>query len=138
MRLILSVLLALLLANASHSAFAQNGEEHPVEVLSYAENSLGERLVYRIREEFRRSAIFRMANSEETRFQLLIQTMNLEHAPGESTAYSVTWVVRSPREPFPRHLDGILGYCTEDRIEGVAESIVAETDQLIGEFARTR
>ena len=111
------------------------GELPHVCVISHAEGTVGERLVYNIKEFIRNfHAMKFMASEKETNcLRLIINTIPLEERPASnmSTVFSVTWVVAlgSHEEGY---IDSTLGYCGTKRVTETAESIVARTERLVG------
>jgi len=106
-----------------------------VEVVDQSQGTVGERLLYFVRESFRRSAAFRVTEAQEPRLQIIISTMpRLEESPNTSTMYSVIWnlVIGSQADGWTTlYLDNTLGYAGSDVVNSSAETIVARTDNLL-------
>lgn len=106
-----------------------------VEVVDQSQGMVGERLLYFVREGFRRSAAFRLTEAAEPRLQVIIATMpKFEDNPNTSTMYSVVWNVVLGNESSgwtPLYLDNTLGYAGSDVVTTSAETIVARTDNLL-------
>jgi hypothetical protein len=100
----------------------------PVEVVATAEDSVGKRLVYFVKEGIRSSSSLDLTVDGILRIKLLIVTLDQNSSrPGYSTAYSVvvTWV--NPQQPFPFYLTQYVGYCGSNRVQECAQGLVAST-----------
>lgn len=96
-------------------------------------DAVGNRLAYQIREQFRRSTAFSLSdNPDATGLRVLLLTMDPDSPSGTRTVYSVVWAVAmTPGDPTPLYLHTKVGIVGANRIEGVAEGIVATTDDLV-------
>jgi hypothetical protein len=107
-----------------------------VEVVDGSKDPVGQRLVYRVKEDFHKSTGFRITEKDESRWRVIIVTMpRFKDSPSSATIYSVVWnlILReeNARSLFPYYIDSIIGYSGADAIEGAAEVVVASTDRLI-------
>ena len=111
-----------------------------VEVLDQSDGMVGERLVYFVRESFRRSAAFRLTDTSEPRLQVIITTMpRFKDSPNTSAMYSVVWnlVIGSDASGWTTlYMDNTLGYAGSDVAQGSAEDVVARTDKLLSQVRR--
>ena len=114
---------------------AQEQRITDVSVDSYANDTVGRRLVYEVKEELRDSSAFNLVESSENTIMLLINTMpRNESNPSAATIYSITWVFPSDAAGFPYFLDGKIGHVRSDLIKNHAQDIVASTDGLISDI----
>ena len=111
-----------------------------VEVVDGSEGMVGERLVYFVRESFRRSTAFRLTDTSEPRMQVIVSTMpRLKDSPNTSAMYCVIWnlVVGSEASGWTTfYMDNTLGYAGSDVVERSAENVVARTDKLLSQVRR--
>jgi hypothetical protein len=102
-----------------------------------ADDSVGQRLVYRIKEGFRRSSRFNLV--EQHRFGLQLSIVTLEgykDSPGSATVYSVVWAWNNSEQPFPFFLTSSVGRCGSKRVQECAEDLIASTDNVVSEVSR--
>lgn len=121
----IAIWFALLLVSAPSLA---EGFKMPVEVLATANDSVGKRLVYFVKEGIQSSATLEPVLNPSIGIRLLIVTIDQNtNNPGYSTAYSfvVTWV--SNEQPFPYYLNQYVGYCGSSRVQECAQELVAST-----------
>lgn len=106
-----------------------------VEVVDRAEDMVGQRLVFKVKEKFNASSMFRLTFSDEVRIQVIILTMDrfkgTARSEGTSTMYSVIWALKSPELILPTYLDSTLGFAGAWVLDDAAEGIVATTEKLI-------
>lgn len=116
-------------------ATADNPSRVPVEVVDASEGNVGRSLIFLIREEFRRSAAFRLTENREPRFRVIVGAMpRSSDTPDASTIYSVVWTFESGSEPLGwrnLYLDQTYGYSGVDVLSRSATSIIARTDQIV-------
>jgi hypothetical protein len=123
-------LFALVLAFATPiTVIAQDDNAVPIEVLGYAEDSLGERLVSSVKGGFERSVGFRLTDSPEGRLQVMINTMNPgDEFEGQFTFFSVLWLITN--NEYQLYLFDTIGLCSNDQLNATTEGILAKTDEL--------
>lgn len=104
----------------------------PVEIINESEDSVGSRLVFRLKDKLKESNTFRLTTTREKRFQLHISTMDYDRdSPGNSTIYSVVWTFGATKEsPLPTYLTSTVGYCGSTRVDEIIETILAQTEKL--------
>jgi hypothetical protein len=106
-----------------------------VEIQQQTDDMVGERLVYFVRETFRKSTAFRVTDLPESRVQVIISTMpRFPDDPSSSTIYSVVWNLVIPNgssDWTTLYLSSTLGYAGRDVVTSSAETIVARTDNLM-------
>lgn len=120
-RVLLSCYFLLLGAVAHAESFKM-----PVEVVATAEDSVGSRLVYFVKEGIQSSSTLELSISPELGLRVMIVTLDQDSRnPGYSTAYSfvVTWV--NTQQPFPYFLNQYVGYCGSSRVQECAQVLVA-------------
>lgn len=128
-RLLLLVLATLTVAGSAH---AQPEDVLPIRVIDSADDMTGRTLVYRIKEEIRRSAGMRIAQGDENGIVMIISTLpkDRDH-PNVATIYQVVWLLRVPDAILSYYLDDTFGYCGSDVVDSSARNLVASTDGVI-------
>lgn len=114
---------------------AQTQQIIPVEILDLFEDNVGQRLAYKIREEIRKSNAFRLTTYDESRLQIRISSISYDEEYNAATIYSVIWLICSP-ETFPIYFNSTVGYAGGNRIDEVAERIVANTDKMLQDLEK--
>lgn len=111
-----------------------------VEVVDQSEGSVGQRLVYLLREEFRRSSAFRLTEAPETRIQLIVSAMpRFTDTPNTATIYAIVWnlVLSNDQGGWNTfYYENTLGYAGSDVLQQSAQTIAARTDRLIADLRR--
>ncbi len=134
MRKVESILIFLLVLNLE--IFSQVA----VEVRGYAEDMVGQRLVFKVKEEFASSSMFRLTYRDEARVQVIILTMDRfkgnSFQENFSTMYAVIWVFKNEDLVLPIYLDSTMGFAGSWVLDEAAESIVAKTEELISTIAK--
>jgi hypothetical protein len=130
--IVLSIYLILFNAITVH---AQQGATD-IEIVSNAPDIVGQRLVYEIKEQFRKSTGFNLVDPIGSRWQLVIITLDQDTSkPNQGTVYSIVWnmVLEDLCGPSPTALYGesTVGYCGTYVVESSAQAIVARTDNLV-------
>ena len=106
------------------------GMDVPVAVDATSADSVGKRLMYRIKEEINASSSMHVTLGDEAGLGLGIVTLEGDHdSPGNYTTYSVTWTWVNPEQPWPYYLASSVGVCGTSRVDEVAEGIVADTQE---------
>lgn len=114
----------------------------PVELVGQSADSVGQRLVYHVREGLRRSAAFRLTDMKEARWKIIITTMpRVKETPELATIYAVIWTLAIPAadgsEIPPYYVHSDIGYTGTDVLQQAADGIVASSDRLISEMRQT-
>ena len=103
-----------------------------------ADDQVGSRLVYAIKEQIRKSAALELTEDEEVtpaRVGIHIVTIDRDKE-GRSTSYAVTWTVGTLHKyPVDMFLTQAAGGCGVNRVEQCANGLVADTDKQAA-FAR--
>ena len=104
----------------------------PVYLGATAEDSVGSRLVYAMKEKIRRSAgITLVDRDQDGRIKVQIVTLdpdNGEYA-GRRTIYSVVWTAKTFHDtPVDMFLTNSVGLCGTSRVQECADGLVADTD----------
>lgn len=129
-------LIAAILMLGSLSARA----EMPMEVLSTANDTVGRRLVYAVKEQIRSSSSMSLTFDEsKARMQTVIVTLEQDRQnPGVSTVYSIVVTWNNPDQPFPFYITQYTGFCGASRIDSCANDIMSglseESDKIIRLF----
>lgn len=102
----------------------------PVYVESQADDSVGKRLVYQFKEGLKKSESMYLTYVRELGLKVTIVTLEGDSdCPGTQTVYSIVWLWDNPDQWLPFYLTSSVGYCGYLRVEDVAESLVAETNE---------
>jgi len=119
-------------------AFPQN--KIAVEVCHSGSDIVGRRLVYQIKEKIRRSGLLRLTTANEPRFRLSIITIDNaveKEYSGYSSSYSLAWILCVKKDFLEKKfITHNLGICGGNRVNEVAEGIVAETDEMVSDFLK--
>lgn len=110
----------------------------PVEIIQTTGDTVGQRLVYYVKEGIRASNSMTLAFDEKTpRMQVEIVTIDQNPAnPGYSTAYSFVVLWENPNQPFPFYLNQYVGYCGANRVRACADDLVANISQNSDEIIK--
>lgn len=106
-------------------------------VIAAADDSVGSRLVYALREGVRRSAGLKyVAQRDDSEMTITVLTLGVDGKnDGHRTIYSVVWtrpfIVR-----FDEYIDHIVGVCGAERIRECADHLLAITDELASRYVR--
>jgi hypothetical protein len=134
-RRILLVIMAVCFVVVPQKVLAQ--QKIPVVVIHDGNDSVGERLVYQVKEAVRRSAGFRLVQENEPGYRMRLITRDLnqityKNSPvGIATIYAVTITIKPPGQPEV-FLVSDMANCTTNRINEVAEILVRELDKVGG------
>ena len=122
----------IVLAITSANGFAQD-RRSAVFVDASAPDGQGDRLVYAVKEQIRRSASMRLVDTEkESGFQLHLSTLDPDNN-NYRTIYSMTVTLANLNNPaiFSMYLDSTVGSCGANVIDQCANSIVARADTSV-------
>jgi len=126
------ILIAVLSLVLTNSAFAKE-DRFPVSVNATADDIVGRRLVYKVKEEFRRSASMRLVDLDDAAVQLRLVTLPRDSDnPSLSTVYSAVWTLEDG-DFYSFYVKSQVGYCGSDVLDSQAELLVAETDKAISD-----
>lgn len=112
----------------------------PVEIVNNAEDSVGKKLVTKVRDVIRASPGYSLTYSTvDPHFKVRIDTMDRWKGDyeyeGVSTIYNYT-ILLYIGEGLDIYCYGRLGYAGVDTLNGVAEDIYSDLDEFIDDFAR--
>lgn len=105
-----------------------------VHVISTADDTVGSRLVFGIREGIRRSSGMELVSLESDalvtiRIVTIDPSANTESA-GHQTVYSMVVTAKTMHEtPVDMYLENIVGHCGARRVSECADGLVAATDK---------
>jgi hypothetical protein len=104
----------------------------PIQVISDADDSVGSRLVYGIKEQIRKSSSLELSlNDSVPRLQARIVTMDQNPKnPGVSTVYSLVVTWNNPAQPFSFFLTQYTGYCGAERINACADTVISKVSEV--------
>jgi hypothetical protein len=127
----LVVIICFLIAEA---AFA----EMPVEVISTTPDTVGQRLVFAMKEGIRTSASLGISfDQTKPRMQVNVVTLDQNSPnPGYSSAYSVVVLWNNPEQVFPFYLTQYVGYCGSSRVRECADGLVANVSEKADEIIK--
>lgn len=126
-------LIAVMALGVANNALAKE-ERLPVSVNATADDMVGRSLVYKIKEELRRSASMRLVDTDEKGVQLVIVTLPRDSDnPSLSTVYSAVWTLEYG-DVYPAYIKSQVGYCGRDAVDSSAVTLVANTDKVYEDF----
>lgn len=125
--------------------WADEAKKIIVEVEAFSDDFVGRRLVFNIKEMIRKSYAMELQTynyddiplSVVPRIKMIVRTIaKYKDNTSTATIYSVTWTLSGEFEHEDtwcrdRYLVGTLGYCGSARVEETAESLVADTDDIV-------
>lgn len=124
-RKLVAIVVGLLVQAVFLPAYAQR-----VYVSATAEDSVGSRLAFAIKEGIRRSAGLSLADREDDGLiGVRIVTLDPDEDRGNRTIYSVVWTVKTLHDtPVTMYLTNSVGICGSNRVAACADNLVADTD----------
>lgn len=130
---LLVLTLPLLLAALQASAQQKLPDPSRVAVSVTADDSVGLRLVYQIKELLRASKGMSLVPEEESGVQLHVVTLDPDDPDGGlRTVYSITWTAIG--RGLQVYWTSTVGTCGGSKVESCAASIVATTDKVVTEI----
>lgn len=110
----------------------------PVEVISTSNDLVGQRLVYKIKENIRASSGMELTfNTDIPRFQIIIVTIDSNpNMQGNETVYSAVFLWNGPKLAFPFYLNSDVGFSGSNRIDEAAQGITADASEQIDKVLR--
>ncbi|WP_157288443.1 hypothetical protein [Uliginosibacterium gangwonense] len=118
--------------------------EMPVEISSTTPDYVGQRLVFALKEEIRRSTSLGITfDRNKPRLQVNIVTLDPNSSmPGYSTSYSMVILWNNPSQPFPFYLTQFVGTCGNSRIlecaDGLTANVSDQSDNMLKLFQSTK
>lgn len=114
-----------------------NSQVWNIEVIEKAEDTVGQRLVFSVKEQIRCSASMNLTTADVGRVAIIISTMaRFPDQPYIATMYSVVWVFRTPQNPLGTYFDSTIGFAGTNVVQSSAEGIIARTDQLLTNISK--
>lgn len=127
--------IALLVGLGVPTAYAQTVTL--VEVVSTSDDSVGQRLVFAIKEGIRASRSMELTVEDRPRIRIDIVTLDPDRGDrGMSTVYSIVWTFDGPTQALPSYLTTSVGTCGASRVRDCADGLVADTDRQIEKLER--
>lgn len=115
------------------ASFAQPAKV-PVFVDALADDRVGKRLAYEVREGVRRSSSLSLTDIEDdAMYTLRLVTIDPEDPPrGNSTVYSLVLTMRQREElmTIDAYIDNNVGVCGAQRVGSYAAGMVADLDEV--------
>jgi hypothetical protein len=132
---LLSIVLAILLSTFGHQTLLAEGKI-PVEVKATSDDTVGKRLVYRIKEDIRRSATFEItSNTKVPRLKITIVTLDPIPAGSSGISTIFSYVMLASGVYFDDiFITSGVGICGLQKINNVAQNMVAEIDNYTESF----
>lgn len=105
--------------------------EMPVEINSTTPDTVGQRLVFALKEGVRSSTSLGISfDQSKPRMQVNLVTLDQSTtSPGYSTVYAVVILWNNPAQPFPFYLTQFVGYCGSSRVRECADGLVANVSE---------
>jgi len=129
--------LSFLLACATSFAAHAESTSLKVSIAATADDLVGGRLVYAIKEGVRRSAGMQLVNRvQDGLIQVKIVTLDpdKDNKSGSRTIYSVVWTLQTfHNPPVTMYLTNSVGFCGSARVAQCADGLVADTDAQVSE-----
>lgn len=114
----------------------QKGGKIPVMVVYQDMDSLGRRLVFNLRERFNKSGMFRLSGYKEKKIKLIIASQDeFKGRPGLSSIYSLVWAYSYAEDVLSTYLGNQVGVIEAGRLQEVAETIAARTDEIFMQYS---
>ncbi len=112
--------------------------EMPVEVISRTPDTVGQRLVFAMKEGIRTSASLGISfDQTKPRMQVNVVTLDQNSSnPGYSTTYSLVILWDNPEQVFPFYLTQYVGYCGSNRVRECADDLVASVSEKSDEIIK--
>jgi len=115
-------------------------EAVPVEILSNAEDTNGQRLITKLRDVIRESLSYDLTYSDkQPHFVIKIDTMDRfkgdYYSEGNSTIYSYA-ILLNMGNGLQLYMDSRLGYAGKNTLNDVAENIYSDMDNYIETFKK--
>jgi hypothetical protein len=111
-----------------------------VEVSATTSDTVGQRLVFALKEGIRRSSSLALSfDQSKPRIQVNVVTLDQSTStPGNSTVYAVVILWNNPAQLFPFYLTQYVGHCGSSRVVECADGLVAgvseQSDSLLKLF----
>lgn len=128
--------LILFLSQYSLNQIHQEPFKIKIQIIGNQEDITGRRLVFKMKEIFRSSQRFDLTDDDSAVMLIVFQTMpRYPKQPDSSTIYSIVWASRLIQS-WPIYIDSTLGYCGAQKIDEVAEDLVADTDNVVSDIIK--
>lgn len=103
-----------------------------VEVIHSGSDDVGKSLAFQIRENVRKSEgmVLVYSKAPSMVIQLITLESDVDH-PGNSTTYSVNYLVNMEGATYPLFISGSAGYVGLEAVKNVAEGMVANLDGIV-------
>lgn len=127
-----SILTAVLLATLAVLSPSHATGQTAVHVHADADDAVGARLAFALKERIRRSAGMALVDRASDA-GLIVRFVTIETSSGAGTSYSIVWTVPVPDalEVYRGHM---VGYCGSDRVPSCSDRLTAETDRKAEEL----
>lgn len=118
-------------------SLSQTAAKVPVKVFGSGKGLVGEKLVYAVKEEVRKSSTMELARHNQSRMVLRLSTIETdESGKGGQAAYAACWYILDPNYPLSFYLSSRVGVSDSNRVAEAAKEIVASTDKQIAYFSQ--
>jgi len=135
------IMVLFILSFLPDSIDARNEEPVPIEIVDYTEDIVGNRLVYHVRENIRKSEGFYLAGSTENRLILHINSIDPYEGDieqqGYMTAYSILYTMGYANDEYCQcYITSSISCCGGGRVEEAAELIMVSAEGATGSYWR--
>ncbi len=99
----------------------------PIEVLYSGSDSVGQRIVFQIKESIRGSKGLTL-NTDDTKFRMQLSIVTFDNSANNDSkvmAFSAAWLWINPKNAYPWFLTHSVGTCGTQRTRECAEELVA-------------
>lgn len=107
----------------------------PVVVFHNGNDVLGGTLALKLKENFRKSVLFKLSTKDAKAVRILIESRSeFNERPEIGSVYSVAWIFAESEGVIPFYLKQELGLVNSRNVENSAANLMNKTDKIAGEY----
>ncbi|ACS80103.1 hypothetical protein [Maridesulfovibrio salexigens] len=107
----------------------------PVAVIHSGDDVLGGTLALKLKENFRKSVLFKLAGKDGKAVRVIIESRSeFNERPEIGSVYSVVWTFAESEGVVPFYLKQELGLVNSRNVENSAAGLMNTTDKVAGEY----